>query len=352
MSLFFLKIWIFLISSTCVFYWIEHSNCIGWSKWSENINSIFLITEPYAVHAYEKSFSMCQPVAAQTMNRKPSGEHCLQKMDGNKLKRCFYCQMAKIRTRAGYRVKTTSHCVVCDVPLCGGTAKCFELYHELLKSTDHYGGGSGYHGWIPKTPVTWHEWGVLVVYVHNNGNNNYGRFLNITVKLLLVSMLVNGLFSCSRCVLLNIFRLWYRTVYWMFTFVLEFIQVLVFWWIRLVGSALVCCESKRQIGTAMQRQINLWPVFSDPRQTAFPSMFPKPRRNPPYEVPHRLVTGSRKRCAMCYYSRVKTKSGWDIYTNYKCEACDVALCNREFTQCFKCFHDGIQLHYSFANADI
>jgi hypothetical protein len=116
------------------------------TKCPESINNVFLITEPYAVHAYENTFSTRHPVAAQKMNRKPSGEHSLQKMDGNKLKRCFYCQMAKIRTRAGYRVKTTSHCVACDVPLCGGTAKCFELYHELLKSPDQFGGGSGYHG--------------------------------------------------------------------------------------------------------------------------------------------------------------------------------------------------------------
>lgn len=64
------------------------------------------------------------------------------------------------------------------------------------------------------------------------------------------------------------------------------------------------------------------------------------------DVPHRLVPGSRKRCALCYYYRVKTKSGWDIYTNYKCEACDVALCNRVITQCFGRFHEGVKLHYN------
>lgn len=93
-------------------------------------------------------------------------------------------------------------------------------------------------------------------------------------------------------------------------------------------------------------KITIWPVFSDFRQASFPPVFPKPRRNPPMDVPHRLVPGSRKRCALCYYYRVKTKSGWDIYTNYKCEACDVALCNREITQCFGRFHEGIKLHYN------
>lgn len=93
-------------------------------------------------------------------------------------------------------------------------------------------------------------------------------------------------------------------------------------------------------------KITIWPVFSDFRQASFSPVFPKPRRNPPMDVPHRLVPGSRKRCALCYYYRVKTKSGWDIYTNYKCEACDVALCNREITQCFGRFHEGIKLHYN------
>nr|XP_022330364.1 uncharacterized protein LOC111128076 isoform X13 [Crassostrea virginica] len=112
-------------------------------------------------------------------------------------------------------------------------------------------------------------------------------------------------------------------------------------------------EMSNESGNLSMDQSGNWYMgnFRDLRQAAFPSVFPKPRRNPPIDVPHRLISGSRKRCAMCYYNRVKTKSGWDIYTNYKCEACDVALCNRESTHCFNRFHEGIQHHYGFKNVE-
>ena len=89
---------------------------------------------------------MRQHEASHPTRQHFAGEHRLSKMDGNKLKRCFYCQMAKVRTRSGYRVKTTSHCVSCEVPLCAGSTKCFELYHELLKSTVNYENAPGFHG--------------------------------------------------------------------------------------------------------------------------------------------------------------------------------------------------------------
>ncbi|XP_065939964.1 uncharacterized protein [Magallana gigas] len=107
-------------------------------------------------------------------------------------------------------------------------------------------------------------------------------------------------------------------------------------------------EMSNESGNMSMDQSGNWYMgnFRDFRQASFSPVFPKPRRNPPMDVPHRLVPGSRKRCALCYYYRVKTKSGWDIYTNYKCEACDVALCNRVITQCFGRFHEGVKLHYN------
>lgn len=116
------------------------------SSVSRRFYKLSLISEPYASYSYENT--MRHHDASRSINRTHAGEHRLSKMDGNKLKRCFYCQMTKVRTRSGYRVKTTSHCVACEVPLCAGTTKCFELYHELLKSSGHHVSSQlqGYHG--------------------------------------------------------------------------------------------------------------------------------------------------------------------------------------------------------------
>lgn len=112
---------------------------------AEDIDKLSLISEPYASYSYENTIQHHD--ASRSINRTHAGEHRLSKMDGNKLKRCFYCQMTKVRTRSGYRVKTTSHCVACEVPLCAGSTKCFQFYHELLKSSGHHVSSQGYHGW-------------------------------------------------------------------------------------------------------------------------------------------------------------------------------------------------------------
>lgn len=111
---------------------------------AEDIDKLSLISEPYASYSYENTIQHHD--ASRSINRTHAGEHRLSKMDGNKLKRCFYCQMTKVRTRSGYRVKTTSHCVACEVPLCAGSTKCFQFYHELLKSSGHHVSSQGYHG--------------------------------------------------------------------------------------------------------------------------------------------------------------------------------------------------------------
>lgn len=42
-------------------------------------------------------------------------------------------------------------------------------------------------------------------------------------------------------------------------------------------------------------------------------------------------------CAFCTMCKIKTKSGWRVYTRYKCAGCDVPLCTKH-RDCFLLYH--------------
>lgn len=55
---------------------------------------------------------------------------------------------------------------------------------------------------------------------------------------------------------------------------------------------------------------------------------------------HRMVSieGNKLRaCALCSLYKIKTRSGWGVYTRHKCEACTVPLCKGK-RDCFQQFH--------------
>ncbi|XP_069132883.1 uncharacterized protein [Argopecten irradians] len=57
---------------------------------------------------------------------------------------------------------------------------------------------------------------------------------------------------------------------------------------------------------------------------------------------HRLahLQGVRKLCVYCQFNKIKTKSGWWIYTRYKCEGCEIPLCNTTSERdCFILYHN-------------
>ncbi|KAJ8298945.1 hypothetical protein KUTeg_023005 [Tegillarca granosa] len=55
---------------------------------------------------------------------------------------------------------------------------------------------------------------------------------------------------------------------------------------------------------------------------------------------HRLihVKGVRKPCVCCRLHKNRTKSGWFIYSFYKCVGCDVPLCDSRKRNCFDLYH--------------
>ena len=55
---------------------------------------------------------------------------------------------------------------------------------------------------------------------------------------------------------------------------------------------------------------------------------------------HRLIRieGCKKACAFCDINRLKTKSGWQIKSYFKCKACDVPLCKSN-KECFMKYHE-------------
>lgn len=74
---------------------------------------------------------------------------------------------------------------------------------------------------------------------------------------------------------------------------------------------------------------------------------------------HRLVHNEGykyKLCVQCQLNKVKTKKGWRVYTHFKCEKCNVALCRDQGSQkrnCFVLYHqydcnDDFSSYYSNA----
>ncbi|XP_060086262.1 uncharacterized protein LOC132565628 isoform X5 [Ylistrum balloti] len=62
--------------------------------------------------------------------------------------------------------------------------------------------------------------------------------------------------------------------------------------------------------------------------------------NPSKGLTHRMVSieGNKLRtCALCSLNKIKTRSGWGVYTRHKCEACTVPLCKGK-RDCFQAFH--------------
>ncbi|XP_033752942.1 uncharacterized protein LOC117336489 isoform X13 [Pecten maximus] len=59
----------------------------------------------------------------------------------------------------------------------------------------------------------------------------------------------------------------------------------------------------------------------------------------PQGLAHRMIHTEGKKLRLCVYcslNKVKTKSGWYVYTTHKCEACDVPLCQSR--NCFITYH--------------
>lgn len=75
----------------------------------------------------------------------------------------------------------------------------------------------------------------------------------------------------------------------------------------------------------------------------FPSqqkLLPPPALNPSPNTKHRLVhnEGYKYRlCVHCQFNKIKTKSGWRVYTHFKCEKCNVPLCTQK-RDCFLLYH--------------
>ncbi|XP_069132994.1 uncharacterized protein [Argopecten irradians] len=46
----------------------------------------------------------------------------------------------------------------------------------------------------------------------------------------------------------------------------------------------------------------------------------------------------KKPCVLCEVTKARTKSGWYIYSRYKCSQCDVALCTGS-RGCFTTYHN-------------
>jgi len=60
-----------------------------------------------------------------------------------------------------------------------------------------------------------------------------------------------------------------------------------------------------------------------------------------------LITGTgayKKPCVLCEFHKIRTKSGWYIYSRYKCDICNVALCTGG-RGCFSLYHQYFS-HYS------
>ncbi|KAJ8299397.1 hypothetical protein KUTeg_023457 [Tegillarca granosa] len=60
--------------------------------------------------------------------------------------------------------------------------------------------------------------------------------------------------------------------------------------------------------------------------------------------PVHTVESKRKLCVHCQANKTKTKSGWLVYTTYKCNACDVPLCTVE-RACFDNYHQELKKYY-------
>ena len=61
--------------------------------------------------------------------------------------------------------------------------------------------------------------------------------------------------------------------------------------------------------------------------------------SPQDEQPHvrvRISSGRQARCVVCRHNKVKTASGWDIISYFKCGTCQVPLCKGK--DCFQIYH--------------
>lgn len=55
---------------------------------------------------------------------------------------------------------------------------------------------------------------------------------------------------------------------------------------------------------------------------------------------HRMVPTEENKlraCTFCSYYKIKTKSGWGVYTRHRCLVCNVPLCKGK-RDCFQMFH--------------
>lgn len=62
-----------------------------------------------------------------------------------------------------------------------------------------------------------------------------------------------------------------------------------------------------------------------------------PQLDAPFSDHHLVPIGTNKPCAYCELQKRRTKSGWYVYTRFRCEKCGVALCKGQ-RGCFVKYH--------------
>lgn len=70
------------------------------------------------------------PVALKGLDNLPG--HKIVTLDKKTGMRCLYCQVHRVKTASGWRVKTSYKCETCNVPLCSSEVcerNCFRLHH-------------------------------------------------------------------------------------------------------------------------------------------------------------------------------------------------------------------------------
>lgn len=81
--------------------------------------------------------SYIHPVQLQGLDNLPG--HKIVPVEKKTGMRCLYCQIHKIKTPSGWRVKTNYKCETCGVPLCSKEVterNCFRLHHiEMFGDT-------------------------------------------------------------------------------------------------------------------------------------------------------------------------------------------------------------------------
>jgi hypothetical protein len=66
-----------------------------------------------------------------------------------------------------------------------------------------------------------------------------------------------------------------------------------------------------------------------------------PKLEPPFDDHELVPIGTNKPCAYCEFQKRRTKSGWYVYSRFRCNKCGVALCKGK-RGCFIRYHQGVR----------